>query len=114
LGITQRHGSKVCQTYLKEGDASIKICIRGRRKGEKHALTAEQEKGLRKFLTDKTPDQLKLPFALWTRESIRLLIKQQYSPKPSRRMLKSTGAMKLEFKTMLTWLKGSLPKVTRQ
>jgi len=78
LGITERHASKIWQTYLKEGDASIKIGIRGRRKGEKRVLTPEQEKELRKILTDKTPDQLKLPFALWTRESIRLLIKQQY------------------------------------
>jgi transposase len=27
---------------------------------------------------DKTPDQLKLPFALWTRDAVRLAIKQRY------------------------------------
>lgn len=34
------------------------------------SLTKEQEKQARKMIIDKCPDQLKLPFALWTREAV--------------------------------------------
>lgn len=31
-----------------------------------------------KMIIDKTPDQLKMPFALWTRQAVQQLIKKQY------------------------------------
>jgi len=34
------------------------------------SLTKEQEKQAKKMIVDKCPDQLKLPFALWTREAV--------------------------------------------
>ena len=37
---------------------------RGRRRGEKRLLTPEQEREVRKMICDKTPDQLKLKYAL--------------------------------------------------
>ncbi len=37
-------------------------------------LTALQEKEIRDLIRDKTPEQLKLPFALWTRKSVRDLM----------------------------------------
>ncbi len=40
-------------------------------------LTADQEKSIRIKITDKTPDQLKLPFALWTRKAVMDLIHQE-------------------------------------
>lgn len=33
---------------------------------------------MKRALIDKTPDQLKLPFALWTRDAVKLLIKQRF------------------------------------
>ncbi|SEL92640.1 Winged helix-turn helix [Syntrophus gentianae] len=41
-------------------------------------MTAEQEKAVKKLLVDKTPDQLKFSFALWTRDAVRLEIKKTY------------------------------------
>lgn len=78
LGITERTASSIWQKYLKNGESSIKLGRRGRQKGEQRKLTAEQESGIKKAIIDKTPDQLKLPYALWTREAIQRLIKQQY------------------------------------
>ena len=49
----------------------------GRKVGEHRALTAEQEAEIRKLITDKTPDQLKLGFALWNRQAVRELIRDR-------------------------------------
>ena len=48
---------------------------RGRAFGAKRKLSAEQEKEVQKLITDKTPDQLKMKYALWTREAVRELTK---------------------------------------
>lgn len=77
LGISPSHASTIWQNYLKNGDKSIKLGIRGRRQGEKRHLLPDQEREIKKLLIDRTPDQLKLPFALWTRDAVRILIKQQ-------------------------------------
>src|SRR5690606_29998244 len=47
---------------------------RGPKAGSTLQLDAEVQKEIRKRLIDKTPDQLKFPFALWTREAVGLLI----------------------------------------
>ncbi len=78
VGISESRASTVWQTYLNGGIEAIKPKIRGRRNGEKRRLTAEQEAAIQKLLVDKTPDQLKLPFALWTREAVRQTILQHY------------------------------------
>jgi len=77
VGATERHTSKIWQKYLREGSLAIKLGQRGRRHGGGRKLTNEQELGVKKLLIDKTPDQLKLPFALWTRDAIQLAIKQR-------------------------------------
>lgn len=47
---------------------------RGRRTGQLRTLSLEQEKEIRELIRDKTPEQVKLPFALWTRKSVRDLM----------------------------------------
>jgi len=79
VGISVGRASKIWRSYVKEGSKAIKLGIRGRRTGEKRTLTLEQETQVRRSLIDKTPDQLKLPFALWTRDAVKLLIKQRFS-----------------------------------
>lgn len=50
----------------------------GRKPGSGRRLDAEQEQRIKAVLIDKTPDQLKMPYALWTRESVRELIRNRY------------------------------------
>ncbi|MCX5839725.1 MAG: IS630 family transposase [Deltaproteobacteria bacterium] len=78
LGISIGRASKIWQSYKKEGSKAIKLGKRGRRTGEQRTLSSDQESELRKALVDKTPDQLKLPFALWTRDAVKLLIRQLF------------------------------------
>jgi transposase len=78
VGVSVGRASKIWQSYTKEGSKAIKLGRRGRRTGEKRTLTTEQEKQVKRALIDKTPDQLKLPFALWTRDAVKLLIKQRF------------------------------------
>lgn len=78
VGISVTYISTIWQKYLKGGLDAIKPGVRGRRHGAQRTLTDEQEETLKELLVDKTPDQLKLPFALWTRDAVRLVIKQQY------------------------------------
>jgi transposase len=78
VGIAETSASTIWQTYQRHGIEAIQPKVRGRRFGAKRRLTAEQEAAVQKLLIDKTPDQLKLPFALWTRDAVRLVIKQEY------------------------------------
>ncbi len=41
------------------------------------ALTTEEVRQVRRWIADKTPDQLKLPFALWTSRAVRELIERR-------------------------------------
>ena len=78
VGIAAAHASTIWQKYQKGGIEAIKPGQRGRRHGEQRVLTAEQERAVQEMLVDKAPHQLKLPFALWTRDAVRLAIKKRY------------------------------------
>lgn len=57
--------------------AAIEGGQRGTREGARRTLTADQEVMIQLLITDKMPDQLKLAFALWTRDAVRELIRQK-------------------------------------
>ena len=43
----------------------------------KAALSEEHERVIRRLIIDHAPDQMKMDFALWTRQAVRLLIEQR-------------------------------------
>jgi transposase len=69
-------------TWLKKhrhhGKKAFKSEKRGRKFGEKRTLTIEQETRIQRIIQEKTPDQLKMPFALWNRNAIKELIQSLY------------------------------------
>jgi transposase len=60
---------------VRSGEGT-KEAKRGRSVGEFRVLTAEQEDRIRKDIVDKTPDQMKLSFALWNAQAVRAYIRQ--------------------------------------
>jgi len=78
VGISASHASTIWQKYLRGGIEAIKPGKRGRRHGAQRVLNAEQEQGVQAMLVDKAPHQLKLPFALWTRDAVRLAVKKRF------------------------------------
>lgn len=60
--------------WLKLEKQNLKVNRGGRKKGEARRLSADQEKMIRSMIVDKTPDQLKLDYVLWTRKAVGELI----------------------------------------
>ncbi len=73
VGVQRQTVNIWLKRYRAQGEAGL---LDGRRvsgrKGQ-GALTAEEARQARRWIADKTPDQLKLPFALWTSRAAREL-----------------------------------------
>lgn len=63
--------------WLKLSPKRLDVNRYGRKTGDGRHLTAEQEKHIRRLITDKQPDQLKLDYVLWTRKAVMELIEQE-------------------------------------
>jgi transposase len=77
-GVRANRASEIWSKYKEFGEKSLKPNTRGRKPGSQTLLTPEQEKEVRKIIIDKTPDQVKLSFGLWTRQAISDLVKRMY------------------------------------
>jgi transposase len=80
-GLSATGVFNICRRHAAAGAAALKDAVGGRKLGEKRLLTGPQETAMRKFIQDKTPDQLKLPYALWTRAAVAQLIEQRIGVK---------------------------------
>ena len=74
VGVSRRFVGKWLDARRKLGDAGLDGGQRGRRPGEQMAVDPKTAERIRRKIADKCPDQLKLPFALWTREAVRDLV----------------------------------------
>ena len=72
---------KWVRAYRAEGMKALSSQVRGRRAGSARKLTQEQEKTIQQLITDKTPDQLKMVYALWTRKAVLELIEDRFGIK---------------------------------
>lgn len=78
IGVCRQQINKWCRRYEKHGMEGLGAQKRGRRTGEKRLLESWQCAAVVRVITDNTPDQLKLPFVLWTRAAVRDYIEDQY------------------------------------
>jgi transposase len=77
VGVSPQSVSAWIKRYKAEGASSLKGRKRGPELGVSRHLSPEQEKDLQQMICDKTPDQIKLDYALWTRKAVMELIKQE-------------------------------------
>lgn len=76
FGITRQAISSWLTIYATKGRSGLKAKKRGRPKGGQ--LLGWQAAQISRNIMDRCPDQLKLPYYLWTREAIGQLIQQRF------------------------------------
>lgn len=81
VGVHERTVRQWRQHRRKHGARSLLCDERGRAVGEGRRLSAAQEKEIRRLIGERMPDQLRLPFALWTRKAVAQLLESRFGVK---------------------------------
>jgi len=93
FGLSNSGVEKIWRKYREGGNRGIEEKKRGVREGKK--IKGAQVADVCRLIKEKLPNQLKLPFGLWTREAVQQLIIEKYGIALSRwqvvRYLKSWG-----------------------
>ena len=78
FGVTRQSVALWVKAFRAKGESALAAKQRGRPKGVGSRLEPWQKAQVAKTLRDKMPDQLKLPFYLWTREAVVALVKSRF------------------------------------
>src|SRR4051794_3067702 len=78
VGLSPTGVFDICKRYAERGAAGLKTGPRGPEPGYGRFLDADQEAEARRLVQRLTPDELDLPFALWSRAAVRELIRQRF------------------------------------
>ena len=81
FGVALNTVYKWVRMYKSSGSSALKNAKRGCTKGSRSSLTAHQCKEIQRLIKDTHPEQLKMPFVLWTRKAVQELIEDQFSIK---------------------------------
>jgi transposase len=84
LGVPRQTIGQWVKAYHAGGEAALASKRRGRKKGSGSILEPWQEAQIARALKEKRPEQLKLPFYLWTREAVCSLIERRFGVRVSR------------------------------
>ncbi len=79
IGVRRQTVSEWWKNYQTQGTQGLKLSKRGVKQGTNRTLDSSQEIEVQRIICDKSPDQLKLTFALWTRQAVRELILQKWN-----------------------------------
>lgn len=77
-GLSKTGVFNICKRHQERGAKSLHDAPTGRKVGDKRLLSAAQEAQVQKLIVDKTPDQMKMPYALWTRAAVAQLIEREF------------------------------------
>ena len=127
LGVREETVSRWCSRYDRGGQEALPGDRTGRPVGSGRRLSSEQEQVLQQTIETKSPEKLKISSALWTRQAVQELIKQQvgirlpirtvgeylrrwgYTPqKPVRK------AYKQDPKAVAEWLEKKYPEIEKR
>jgi transposase len=127
LDVSEVASRKWWKQYKQGGLRALKPGKRGRREGMCRTLSRDQELEIRKLITDRTPEQLKMPFALWTRQAVQEVIARKckvtmpirsvgeylrrWGFTPQRPRKRAYDQQPTEVKR---WLKQTYPKIARR
>jgi transposase len=75
FGVSAYIVSQWMKRYRANGASALDARPKGPAKGTRALLTPKQAKQIRQLIIDKCPEQLKLPFYLWSREAVQDLIR---------------------------------------
>jgi transposase len=125
FGVTRRAVSNWLKAYRRGGLRALKAKAKGRPKGG--SLLPWQAAQIAKTVVDHHPEQLKLPFYLWTREAVAKLIQRKFGIKvslsTSGRYLKRWGftpqkpvrrALEQNPQEVRNWLEKEYPAIRQQ
>ncbi len=76
VGLSRTGVFNICRRFAEQGRAGLASGPRGPVPGTGRFLQAEQEAEVRALISRHTPDDLGLPFALWSRAAVRELIER--------------------------------------
>jgi transposase len=126
LEVDRNTVSKWISKYTQRGLRALKPQQRGPKLGATMQLSVEEQKVVSRLIVDKLPDQLKLNFALWTREAVGLLITEKTGKvldlRQVGRYLKRWGftpqrpikrAYQRDDKKVKTWLEEEYPAIKK-
>ncbi|MGH8010048.1 MAG: IS630 family transposase [Candidatus Binatia bacterium] len=127
LGVREETVSRWCAQYDQGGVEALPGDRTGRPVGSGRLLRAEQEQAIQQLIEAKSPQELAIPSALWTRPAVQELIQQQaglrlpirtvgeywlrwgYTPqKPARK------AYKQDPQAVAEWLEKTYPEIERR
>jgi transposase len=77
-GLSRTGVFDICKRHEAAGAKALRDAPSGRKSGDGRLLDAAQEAMVRRLITDKTPDQLKMPYALWTRAAVAQFIEERF------------------------------------
>ena len=77
-GLSRTGVFDICKRHEAGGAKALKDAPGGRRVGEKRLLRPEQEREVQRLIRDRTPDQLKMVYALWTRQAVAELVRDRF------------------------------------
>jgi len=126
FGVSRAAIGKWMARYRQGGLKALRARRRGRPKGHGR-LKGWQAAQIVRTITDRTPDQVKLPFVLWTRQAVAALVEERFGVRVSLmtigRWLKRWGftpqkpvrrAWEQNPKEVEHWLKVRYPKVREE
>jgi transposase len=127
LGVREETVSRWCSRDRRGGREALPGDRTGRPVGSGRLLDGGQERGIRQAIEAKTPQELGIPSALWTRQAVRELIHQRVGIRPPIRTvgeyLRRWGytpqkpvrkAYKQDPKAVAEWLERTYPAIERR
>ena len=76
-GLTRTGVFNICRRFAERGMAGLRSGPRGPEPGMGRLLDTRQEATVRELVCRHTPDELGLPFALWSRGAVRALVERR-------------------------------------